>query len=922
MADGSRNVDLVIRARDETQRALQTAHNALTAFAQAQVRTARYRGLVDAQRDTAAAAASAAKELRAAGLAASGEQVRGFRAAAAAARNAKDQLAAYKRELAGVTSQRGSFAAFDAVATGRPGGAPLANALPAMGGAGRGGRGALGLRPHELTNLGYQINDLVTQIASGTSPLQAFAQQGGQIAQIFPSATGALLRMVPAIAAVTGVAAPFVAAFARVQGLEADLRRFQRQLTITADAGAYSAAELARTAQRLDQIGLSAGDARTAVETFTRQSLNPALFESFGRAARDLARITGREVPAASELLSEGLTGNYEDFRRLDSALNVVSKAERARIRDLFEAGKAEEARRLAVGLTFRRLSDGAAQMDGPWSQAGRNLGNAWNQMLDQIGNWPVIQGTIRLIDQLAQSVARLTAQLPGATAAGQAAARRSEIQRLESGMALNRAARGRAGNTSSFGGPSASELDRDYDRSRRRLLQLRYEEARAANAATGLYERGGVVLATEREAKAAEDAALRDAERAARDSERRAEQQREFVAGLAAENAERLFQVSLLDETERQQEILTALRKAEQEAADVGLSLTAAQRREIEATTGALYDAQIALKATETIERTRLDLAQRRGEVETEAAFVARRLAEETADWTEAQRQAFAALVREQYRLEEGARRREAAESNVNRLYGLRREILTQIDGARGRGEDVRAAELQTRLQTVNGELRSAIAGAIAFWTTLGGPEAEAAVLALQGLDSEVAEIGKNLRVTSAELEGVIGNGALDAFDNLTRSLAEGQNLFGALRDSFLQFASDFLRQIAAMIAQQALLNAISGMFGGGQGGGVGGFLVRAINAGAPRFHTGGIVGLRPDEVPIIAQRGEEVLTAADPRHRNNGGLGGTPVNLTAVNVFDAEDFLDRALSGEGGSRILINWLNRNSTDVRTVIG
>lgn len=922
MADGSRNVDLVIRARDETQRALRTAHNALTAFAQAQVRTARYRGLVDAQRDTAAAAASAAKELRAAGLAASGEQVRGFRAAAAAARNAKDQLAAYKRELAGVTSQRGSFAAFDAVATGRPGAAPLANPLPAMGGAGRGGRGALGLRPHELTNLGYQVNDLVTQIASGTSPLQAFAQQGGQIAQIFPSATGALLRMVPAIAAVTAVATPFVAAFARVNGLEADLRRFQRQLTITADAGAYSAAELARTAQRLDQIGLSAGDARTAVETFTRQSLNPALFESFGRAARDLARITGREVPAASELLSEGLTGNYEDFRRLDAALNVVSKAERARIRDLFEAGKAEEARRLALELTFRRLSDGAAQMDGPWSQAGRNLGNAWNAMLDAIGNWPVIQGTIALIDQLARSIARLTAQLPGATAAGQAAARRTEIQRLESGMALNRAARGRAGNTASFSGPSASELDRDYDRSRRRLLQLRFEEARAANAATGLYERGGVVLATEREAKAAEDAARanRDNGRARREA---AEAVARFESGLAAANAQREFELSLIGRAARDTAVATAVRDAERQAAEAGATLSAAQRAEVERTTAALFDAQAAQRASEVIERTRLDLAQRRGEVETEAAFVARRLAEETADWTEAQRQAFAALVREQYRLEEGARRREEAEGNVNRLYGLRREILTQIDGARGRGEDGRAAELETRLQTVNRELRGAIAGAIAFWTTLGGPEAEAAILALQGLDSEVAEIGKNLRVTAAELERVIGNGALDAFDNLSRSLAEGQNLFGALRDSFLQFASDFLRQIAAMIAQQALLNAISGMFGGGKGSGsIGGFLVRAANAGAPRFHTGGIVGLRPDEVPIIAQRGEEVLTAADPRHRNNGGLGGTPVNLTAVNVFDPEDFLNRALSGEGGSRILINWLNRNSTDVRTVIG
>ena len=32
-------------------------------------------------------------------------------------------------------------------------------------------------------------------------------------------------------------------------------------------------------------------------------------------------------------------------------------------------------------------------------------------------------------------------------------------------------------------------------------------------------------------------------------------------------------------------------------------------------------------------------------------------------------------------------------------------------------------------------------------------------------------------------------------------------------------------------------------------------------IFAGAPRYHVGGIAGLRPDEVPIIAQRGETIL-------------------------------------------------------------
>ena len=43
---------------------------------------------------------------------------------------------------------------------------------------------------------------------------------------------------------------------------------------------------------------------------------------------------------------------------------------------------------------------------------------------------------------------------------------------------------------------------------------------------------------------------------------------------------------------------------------------------------------------------------------------------------------------------------------------------------------------------------------------------------------------------------------------------------------------------------------------------------------AGAPRYHGGGIAGLAADEMPAILRRGEEVLTAGDPRHRSNGGL------------------------------------------------
>ena len=59
---------------------------------------------------------------------------------------------------------------------------------------------------------------------------------------------------------------------------------------------------------------------------------------------------------------------------------------------------------------------------------------------------------------------------------------------------------------------------------------------------------------------------------------------------------------------------------------------------------------------------------------------------------------------------------------------------------------------------------------------------------------------------------------------------------------------------------------------------------------AGAPRMHSGGWAGLRPDEVPAILQRGERVLSRREAAGYGNGGNGG---NVTVnINARDAESF------------------------------
>jgi hypothetical protein len=57
-----------------------------------------------------------------------------------------------------------------------------------------------------------------------------------------------------------------------------------------------------------------------------------------------------------------------------------------------------------------------------------------------------------------------------------------------------------------------------------------------------------------------------------------------------------------------------------------------------------------------------------------------------------------------------------------------------------------------------------------------------------------------------------------------------------------------------------------------------------------APRFAMGGVAGLGPDEVPIVAHRDEEVIRRDDPRHRYNGGGGSTFAPVYNIDASGAD--------------------------------
>lgn len=284
-------------------------------------------------------------------------------------------------------------------------------------------------------------------------------------------------------------------------------------------------------------------------------------------------------------------------------------------------------------------------------------------------------------------------------------------------------------------------------------------------------------------------------------------------------------------------------------------------------------------------------------------------------------------------------------AEKAVNQLLTQRNELEKQREIALENGDTETANQLATEIEAVNQQLLQAIDNAIAMWTAIGGGEADAAIAKLQTAKLEAQNLGDQAQQNYLQWDRVgdlFVNGLSNAFDSFAQAVAEGQSVGEAARNAFLQFAADFLREIAQMIIKQAILNALRAAFGGTPFGsliGIGaahtGGLIGSKRAGsgnrtrqvspgvfasAQRYHTGGLVGLAPNEVPIIAKKGEEMLTEDDPRHMLNGGGkgesgggGGQAKGQTIVNAFDSPSFLESALASAGGQEVLMNFVKAN---------
>jgi tape measure domain-containing protein len=364
---------------------------------------------------------------------------------------------------------------------------------------------------------------------------------------------------------------------------------------------------------------------------------------------------------------------------------------------------------------------------------------------------------------------------------------------------------------------------------------------------------------------------------------------------------------------------------------------------------------ARAAEATAETVDNQRFQIAQQEliaaGQEREAAVLEAQRQArQQNADITEDELRLIGEQAGRLFDLQNADRLRNAEreralaqEERVNELLQLRQQLQAELDAAQASGANEEALSgIQDQMAEVNRLLQEAIENALNFAIAMGSsdPQIQALISRLRELQFQGVESGNRIRLTYEQVEQALAGSLVNAANTFAQSLAEGKSVTESLRDAFLQFASDFLRQIAQMILQQLALNAAKGIlgafgFGAGQAivlhsGGVVGArgTARSVDAGAfmnaMRYHSGGIAGLAPGEVPSILKRGEEVLTQDDPRHAfNGGGATGSPqsARIKIVNAIDGGQVVSEGLNTAAGEEAILNFIRANASSVRAAI-
>ena len=166
----------------------------------------------------------------------------------------------------------------------------------------------------------------------------------------------------------------------------------------------------------------------------------------------------------------------------------------------------------------------------------------------------------------------------------------------------------------------------------------------------------------------------------------------------------------------------------------------------------------------------------------------------------------------------------------------------------------------------------------------------AEALKQLRQPLSDAARESQKSQRALLKQSEAQkIVNAGINSLEKSLFSLATGSKSAG---QSVASFGKNFLSDLLKTTLRASITSPLKNLFQVAHSGGIAG---NARRTTLPFYHNGGIAGLRPDDIPLIAKRGEEIITQNDPRHRNNNAVA-IQISIEAKGSNDSTTFQEQA--------------------------
>jgi hypothetical protein len=256
---------------------------------------------------------------------------------------------------------------------------------------------------------------------------------------------------------------------------------------------------------------------------------------------------------------------------------------------------------------------------------------------------------------------------------------------------------------------------------------------------------------------------------------------------------------------------IQSKLSEQEKRAGAAGLTLSKDQRNQAVSAAGASFDAAEAEREKGLVAGLVVEINNlTKGEQSlTREQYIAAEATKDHVDVLTIQGEQYAKLKGQIYDLQA----QQKAYNDVIGLGSQRKDLAGQVQAAFKDGDADKVRELQAEIADITAKLKSGLPDAIAFAKALGDHLLIATLDKLQGDLGKVKTTLTDTKSINQDLATGLSNAFKTSADALGKFIQGGltlKGLFGAIGESFLNFAADFLEKIAQMILQQELLNLL----------------------------------------------------------------------------------------------------------------